>query len=67
LDLTGKPESVTALNNGYAHYNALATSKGLPAMTFVEGKNEFVIADPDLFTMPESARFRQIKNGEKYY
>jgi hypothetical protein len=65
LDLTGKPESVTALNNAYAGYNALATSKGLPAMTFVQGKNAFVISDPDLSSMPESARFRQIKNGEK--
>lgn len=65
LDLTGKPESVTALNAAYAQYNALAGSKGLATIVFKEGKNAFLIADPDMTTMPESARFRQIVAGEK--
>jgi lysophospholipase L1-like esterase len=38
-------DQATALNTGYAGYNALAQSKGWPTLTFVEGANGFVVED----------------------
>ena len=53
-------EQATMLNNGYAEYNRYADQYGLPRIVFQEGRNAFVMEDPD-----NPLNMRQMKEGEK--